>query len=102
MPRARQSRLADDDYDEEDGEEDYYDDEYEGEEESLPCFCGRKTTDDLDEDSVWVQCERCSRWCHGSCANLTKEQARACPSTAPAPRSSPPHCPDRLRPGRLL
>ena len=33
LPRARQSRLADDDYDEEDGEEDYYDDEYEGEEE---------------------------------------------------------------------
>ena len=53
------------------GEEDYE------EEESLPCFCAPNGSALDDEAGVWVQCERCSRWCHGKCANLTKKQAES-------------------------
>ena len=62
-----------------DGHASDIDEEDEGEEESLPCFCSQRG-DDSDPNpafrGVWVQCERCSRWCHGKCANLTKKQVR--------------------------
>ena len=52
------------------------------------CFCGvplHRLDNALPFDGVWVQCDGCRRWCHGQCAGLTAEQARASPSMTPAP-----------------
>jgi hypothetical protein len=39
------------------------------------CFCGQ-SHDELPEGSgVWVQCESCSRWCHGECAGVVSAAA---------------------------
>ena len=48
------------------------------ENEELPCFCNSRTAPtaaDFAFAGVYVQCERCSRWCHGVCANLTRKDA---------------------------
>ena len=39
------------------------------------CFCGQ-THDELPDGSgVWVQCDECSRWCHGECAGVVSAAA---------------------------
>ena len=51
----------------------------EQEEETL-CFCDTDRhlpTNDYSFEGAWVACDRCSRWCHGECAGLTKYEAEA-------------------------
>ena len=71
--------FSDDDYAKESEESESEESESEREEsEELPCFCNSRTAPtaaDFAFAGVYVQCERCSRWCHGVCADLTRKDA---------------------------
>jgi len=46
----------------------------------IGCFCDSERhllSNSLSFSGVWVQCDECTRWCHGECAGLDKEQAEA-------------------------
>lgn len=48
------------------------------EEGELGCFCDTDRhlpTNDIPFDGVWISCDVCTRWCHGECAGLSKQQA---------------------------
>jgi len=50
----------------------------EDEEEEILCFCDTERhlpTNEYAFEGAWVACDRCSRWCHGECAGLTKFEA---------------------------
>jgi hypothetical protein len=70
-------------------------------EESLPCFCERRLVINPQPKyrGVWVQCESCSRWCHGECARLTRKEVRS-PTRKPA--SSPATPATRCCPSQAL
>ena len=60
------------------------------------CFCTTDRhlmTNDTPFEGMWIQCEACTRWCHGECTGLPPQQLGACelylcPSCAP---SADPH-----------
>jgi hypothetical protein len=37
------------------------------------CFCNQPRNDGEGAYAVWVQCDLCSRWCHGECAGVASE-----------------------------
>ena len=58
----------------------------------IGCFCTTDRhllTNDIPFEGLWIQCESCTRWCHGECTGLPPEQLAACdlylcPSCAPS------------------
>ena len=51
-----------------------------GEDADLGCVCGTDRhlpSNAFSFAGVWVQCERCHRWCHGECTGMTLEEAVA-------------------------
>ena len=71
--------------------------EGEEEEEEAGCFCDTDRhllTNDISFEGVWIQCDDCSRWCHGECAGFDKVTAEAaetysCPGCTAKPRQAP-------------
>ena len=67
--------------------------EEEEEEEEAGCFCDTDRhllTNDISFEGVWIQCDDCSRWCHGECAGFDKVTAEevetySCPVCAAKP-----------------
>ena len=61
------------------------------------CFCGTPrhlASNDTSFSGVWIQCDDCSRWCHGECAGFDKRSAEAvetysCPGCTAKPRQAP-------------
>ena len=56
-------------------------------EQSANCLLCRKRTLGGRDDALWVQCDRCRRWCHAECAGLDEATATAmeeyaCPKCA--------------------
>ena len=65
------------------------------------CFCNTERhlpSNDIPFNGSWVQCDRCSRWCHGECAGLSKREAEAlesytCPGCVHMPPADVTACP---------
>ena len=61
------------------------------------CFCGTPrhlASNGTSFEGVWIQCDDCSRWCHGECAGFDKVTAEAaetysCPGCTTKPRQAP-------------